>query len=276
MYKATAPIFSTPAVDAASATLIFASVDGTVTALTHLGELKWQCSLAAQVFAPLCLLPFEFDCPGVGGQAARGPDGVCMDVNRSRSRFLLSAKDAGRAAEGSQNLLPAAAGEVDRAADEVSQHLASFRSPLEPVSLTHSEAAEEASHEATATAAGATAIGASKVALAQTAVADKANRVGAASAVGASKVALAQEAVAALKASNQGSTATPAAATGGSKAAADEEDATEQLRYQASSTATAAKASGASKAVTGEEDSTEKASYQASATPAPAAATGGG
>jgi len=33
-----------------------AAVDGSITALSHLGQPQWQCNLGSQIFAPLCLL----------------------------------------------------------------------------------------------------------------------------------------------------------------------------------------------------------------------------
>ena len=57
MYQASAPIFSTPAVNPAASTMIVAAVNGSMTCLSHAGQPMWQCNLGGHTYAPICLLP---------------------------------------------------------------------------------------------------------------------------------------------------------------------------------------------------------------------------
>lgn len=43
-------------VDNTTSSVFVAAVDGSITALSHLGQPQWQCNLGTQIFAPLCLL----------------------------------------------------------------------------------------------------------------------------------------------------------------------------------------------------------------------------
>ena len=57
--------------DPATSTIFVAAVTGTLTALSPLGTPLWQCSLGAQVFAPLCFMgPFSQIAALVKGEAA--------------------------------------------------------------------------------------------------------------------------------------------------------------------------------------------------------------
>lgn len=55
-YTAAGPLFSTPAVDTHTSTILVAAVTGSVTALSHLGQPLWHRNLGSQIFAPLCYL----------------------------------------------------------------------------------------------------------------------------------------------------------------------------------------------------------------------------
>lgn len=86
-----APIFSSPVVNSANLTVVVAAVNGNLVALSHVGECMWQRSLAAQVYAPLCLIPKTACDHDTGGE--------CQDSNHQPAGSSVS-KAASLVAQG--------------------------------------------------------------------------------------------------------------------------------------------------------------------------------
>ena len=116
-YSAGAPIFSAPAVTAAHFSVIVAAVNGTVTALTCQGQQLWQCSLHAQVFAPLCLTQVPVIIAAAAKAMANKTD------LESGSSTPASAQDAGFLVPATDSETPDSAAHV-ASAHEQSRHSA--------------------------------------------------------------------------------------------------------------------------------------------------------